>query len=257
MDCFLIKHCIWNENEEVHMRTISGFVEEAIQEYGYKVDLDFISIKEELDEFKKEVDTYTHEMRPIKHTINKIHNINNTEYFRILELDGKFNYPVDNLIEKKDIDSAKKDSFLSTVRHREDLEDRDAVYIKKGRTNHSLILSDDNAGSNQYELRIEVIDLEKNKVFTKKPHPNVEDNWDKRVDLYFSQTSSMKTQIEKYRNKDLEHLRTNLFVSPELANKVESHISAVQKEIGKIEVDIEEIQNSYKKLKDEEVVLDA
>ena len=66
----------------------------------------------------------------------------------------------------------------------------------------------------------------------------------------------MKEQIEQYRNKDLEHLRTNLFVKPELADIVESHITTTLKAIEKIELEIREIQNSYKKLKDEEVVLD-
>jgi hypothetical protein len=66
----------------------------------------------------------------------------------------------------------------------------------------------------------------------------------------------MKKQIEAYRSKDSEHLRTNLFADPSLANFVEAHITAAIKEIEKIEIGIREIQNNYKTLKEKEVVLD-
>jgi hypothetical protein len=44
-----------------------------------------------------------------------------------------------------------------------------------------------------------------------------------------------------------------LFVKPKLANIVESHIAATLKNIEKKKKKIREIQNGYKKLKDEEV----
>ncbi|GHS99395.1 hypothetical protein FACS189421_09770 [Bacteroidia bacterium] len=40
-----------------------------------------------------------------------------------------------------------------------------------------------------------------------------------------------------------------------LANIVETHLTNTQKEIEKYEVEIRKIQNDYKKLKDEEVVI--
>jgi len=51
----------------------------------------------------------------------------------------------------------------------------------------------------------------------------------------------------------LEHLRTNVFVDPALANIVESHLTKTQKEIEKYEVEIRKIQHDYKILKDEEI----
>jgi len=149
-----------------------------------------------------------------------------------------------------DISSA-KDPYISTKRYRKDFGDSDAIHIKKGKNKHSLFLSNDTYSG--YELQMEVIDVEKDKVFTKKPHPSVEKDWDGRVDDFLQHTSDMRNQIEQYRNKDLQHLRTNLFVEPKFANIVESHITATQKEIDKIELEIREIQNGYKKLKDEPI----
>jgi len=83
----------------------------------------------------------------------------------------------------------------------------------------------------------------------------VEENWDNRVQSFLSNANCMRDEIQQYQQKDLAHLRTNLFVAPELANVVESHIAATVKEIEKIELEVREIQNGYKNLKDEEVVV--
>jgi hypothetical protein len=90
---------------------------------------------------------------------------------------------------------------------------------------------------------------------TNKPHHKVEEAWDEQVSGFLEHIGDMKAQIEAYRNKDLEHLRSNLFVKPSLANTVESHITATLKDIEKIELEIRGIQNAYKKLKDEEIVI--
>jgi truncated hemoglobin YjbI len=94
------------------------------------------------------------------------------------------------------------------------------------------------------------------RIKTKKPHPKVEEAWDEQVSVFLQHTGDMKARIEQYHNKDLEHLRTNLFVEPEMANTVESHITSTLKDIEKIELVIRETQNVYKKLKDEEVVVE-
>jgi len=252
MDCFLIMHCIWDEEEQKD--TVWQFVRESIEEHGYTKEIDFASIREELIEFKKEINTYTHEVKQIKHTINKEYDHNGEKYLRILDLQGKFDYYIDDLIKLSDINSA-KNSYIETKRYRNDLGDKDTVYIKKGKNKHFLILSRDQYSSG-YELPIEVIDVEKEKVYTKDPHDSIKKDWNGRVDGFLQHTSDMRNQIEQYRNKNLEHLRTNLFVDPSLANIVESHITTTQKEIDKIELEIREIQNGYKKLKNEEVVLD-
>jgi hypothetical protein len=120
--------------------------------------------------------------------------------------------------------------------------------IRKGNSKFSLFIND-----KEYTLKT-AIKGDKRQT-TKKPHPAVEKIWDERVVGFLQHTGDMKAQIEQNRNKDLEHLRTNLFVKPELADIVESHITSTLKNIEKIEVDIRGIQNAYKKLKDEEVVV--
>ena len=76
-----------------------------------------------------------------------------------------------------------------------------------------------------------------------------------KISTFINLTNFLKEQLENYRTTDLKHLRVNLFVSPELANIVESHITETRKEIEKIEVEIRRIQNDYKKLENEEKIL--
>ena len=83
----------------------------------------------------------------------------------------------------------------------------------------------------------------------------MEEDWNNRVSKYLEVTQTQKDELETYRTKDLKHLRINVFVNPELANIVESHLTATNKEIDKFEVEIRKIQNDYKKLKDEEIVI--
>ncbi|MDR2591504.1 MAG: AAA family ATPase, partial [Chitinispirillales bacterium] len=54
MDCFLIRHCIWNEKEQRNQ--VWQFVNEAIEEQGCAVSLDLGEIKAGIDKLKKEIE---------------------------------------------------------------------------------------------------------------------------------------------------------------------------------------------------------
>jgi uncharacterized protein with von Willebrand factor type A (vWA) domain len=73
---------------------------------------------------------------------------------------------------------------------------------------------------------------------TRKPNKKLEKMWDDEVDIFLRHTNEWKEQIESYMNKNLEHLRANIFVKPAWANIVESHITAAVKKIEKLEADI-------------------
>jgi len=119
---------------------------------------------------------------------------------------------------------------------------------RKGKDNFHVTLNDID-----YKLKTK-INGEKHQI-TKKPNKPTEDFWDNKITKYLEITKVQKDELETYRTKDLKHLRTNLFVNPELANIVETHLTATNKEIEKFEVEIMKIQNDYKRLKDEEIVI--
>lgn len=125
--------------------------------------------------------------------------------------------------------------------------------VEKSKDVCKIFMKDNNHTAKEYPF--ECFEEQKNETFTKKPHKVVEESWDKKVKQYLEVTNHQKDELNSYRNKDLAHLRTNLFVNPVLANIVETHLTNTQKEIEKYEVEIRKIQNDYKKLKDEEVVV--
>jgi len=63
--------------------------------------------------------------------------------------------------------------------------------------------------------------------------------------------------LEEWLNNDFKQYCTNLFVEPAFANIIESHTIELQKEIEKLELKIRETQNAYKKLKNEEVIINV
>ena len=112
-------------------------------------------------------------------------------------------------------------------------------------------------GTSEFNIFIDdkEFDLVTSRKNIRKPNQKLVAIWDEQIGKLFWQTELWNTQIEKYRKKDLKHIRDNIFGSDSFVYAIESHITATIKEIEKFEVDIRAIQNGYKKLKDEEVIV--
>lgn len=241
MDCFLIKHCVWDETDQID--AVNQFVTDAIQKFGYSIEFDFESLKGELTEFKVEI---KEETRFEKDTSVEVLVNARSDYYEIIGIGDN-----NNLLRKIDFQNLtnKNTDFrlYYWYQYYNRVQQSDSFNIRKGNSKHTVFIND-----KEYNLKTRT-DSEKRKI-TKKPHKKVEESWDLRVNNYLEVTNDFRKQLEDYKNKDLMHLRTNLFVSPEYANIVEKHLTDTQKEIDKFEVEISKIQNDYKKLKDEETV---
>jgi MoxR-like ATPase len=232
MDCFLIKHCIWNEVEQIP--AVSQFVSDAIQKHGYSKNFNFKELKDELDEFKTEIETET------KIIVEELVNAR-SEYYEIIDFDK--NYQV--LIHQSDYNNLTYENKSVNIYYYKNYREFSfKCNVRKSNSKYSIFIND-----NEYKLKTQKTQI------TRKPNKITEKYWDDRIAKYLEVTNNMKEELETYRTKDLQHLRTNLFVNPELANIVESHLTSTRKEIEKFEVEIRKIQNDYKKLKDEEIVI--
>lgn len=242
MDCFLIKDCLWNETEQI--QAVSQFVRDAIQKHGYSLNFNFKGLKDELDEFKTEIKEETKFEKDTR--VESLVNARN-DYFEIVGFNNE-----NNLIRQIDFNSLTNSNESVRLNYyyeyyRQVHQNR-TFNIRKGNSKFSIFINDQ-----EYKLKT-TTNGEKRQI-TKKPHKKVEEDWDGRVYKYLEVTNNQKEELETFRTKDLQHLRTNLFVNPELANIVESHLTSTKKEIEKFEVEIRKIQNDYKKLKDEEIVI--
>jgi MoxR-like ATPase len=244
MDCFLILHCLWSE--EAEMKMVDHFVQDAIEKHGYTVSLDFADMQQELHEFKTEIDEETKFVKDTRvEVLDEVHD----GYYEITGIGDDR-----NLIRKSDFDSLTNNKVSKQLYYWQDYYKTtysysSSFYLRKGDSEFSIFVND-----TEYQLKTKIEGDKRQK--TKKPHPSVEKDWDERVNKYLQQMKEWIEKIESYLNTDLEHLRNNLFVKPVWANIVESHITATITEIEKLVLNIREIQNGYKKLKNEEVVLD-
>jgi len=240
MDCFLIKDCIWNETDQI--QAVSQFVRDAIQKFGYSLKFNFKTLKDELDEFKTEIKEETKFEKDKR--IETI--IENNGYCELENSPSQY----DKFIEISafnQLTNEKRNLYLYYTQYNSFYQ-HNIFQARKGKDKFHVTLNDID-----YKLKTK-INGEKQQI-TKKPNKPTEDFWDNKITKYLEITKVQKDELETYRTKDLKHLRTNLFVNPELANIVETHLTATNKEIEKFEVEIRKIQNDYKKLKDEEIVI--
>jgi len=242
MDCFLIKDCLWNE--EAQIAIVRQIINGAIEQHGYKLQIDFNNLKDDLDEFKEEIKEETKFVKDTR--VEKLMSPID-EYYELINppsRNGKY-------IKKGDYEqlTAEKLSIYLGYDHYNSIRDHTIWQVKKGKDEFHISVND-------IECKLKTIITGDERHITKKPHIAVEESWDKKVKQYLGITAQQRDELEQYRSKDLEYLRTNIFVNPVLANIVESHLTKTQEEIGKYEVEIRRIQKGYKELKNEEIIIE-
>lgn len=236
MDCFLIKDCLWNETEQI--QTVSQFVKDAIQKHGYSLTLNLTDIREELSEFWHEVQDETSHMKPIQ--IPKKH----YQQFYLL---ADFQSP---LFKITDYDSLGEEYKNVTFYNNSSDDYSRRNYAR----NFSVKLSNKpNHIVHDGQLKKLVVeDFEK--LATKRPHPAVKKEWDKRVKVVLTTTSNLKSQIEHFKSNDLKHIRVNLFVNQMFADIVEDNLFQIGKEIEKLELEVNRIQHYYENVENDVLI---
>jgi MoxR-like ATPase len=242
MDCFLMQHCLWNETEQIN--AVHQFVKDAIQKHGYKLDLNFKDIKEQIEEFKVEteeelqfiIDTREEKVAVFHSNYYEVEGVSERDKFIFI---GDFNA----------LTTTEQTFYLyGDVLNNNELRLINFFNMKIGGTPFSV-----NLDGKDYKLKT-VIQGDKRQI-TKKPHKVTEKHWDNAVNDLFVDTNTLKMQLDNYRNNDLKHLRANLFVDAQLANIVESHVNITRLEIEKLDIELKQIQHNYKTLEDAEIIL--
>jgi len=239
MDCFLIRHCIWNE--EFQQDSVYQFVRDAIEKYGYTFEIDFKGIKKDIREFQEEIKEETKFVKDTRKTIL----VDNDGFYELINPPSSDDCYIRKEIFKQ-LTNEKQDTYLYHHRYSYYRENR-RYQIRKGKDGFHISIN-----GIDYQLKTRIQGNER--ILTRKPSPKLAEIWDNDVKEFLQRTDDMRKQIEEYRSINSKPLRENLFVNPELGNIVESHITEIIKKIDMIEVDIKKIQNDYKNLKDEEIV---
>lgn len=273
MDCFLMSHCLWNGREEIE--TVTQFIQEAIQRYGYIADLDSTGFREELAEFQREI---TQETRTIQDTRETVLKGFNQDYYRI-SFDEQHSY----YIKQHDVQSLSPEDQPMNLYTLHKLSagylgKNPSAVLKQGSADFSMVVegvareletlykyshrAKIRKGHDPFsitvdgrECNLETTGAGDKRRITRKPADNRIAAWDKRTSGFLDYINRWKTQIEGYQKQDIRYLRSHLFVKPELASLVETHLNTAHREIDKLEVEIREIQHHYRHIQDAEVVL--
>ena len=68
MDCFIITHCIWDNDDQIE--EVKNIVEDVIRKNGYGIELDIEPVKGEIDALKKEIEKET--VEEVKEEYNEL-----------------------------------------------------------------------------------------------------------------------------------------------------------------------------------------
>ncbi|MDR2797642.1 MAG: AAA family ATPase [Treponema sp.] len=271
MDCFLIKHCLWDVPEE--REAAARLVHEAIERQGYAASLDFTGIREELRALQAEI---TQETRRIQDTRTEVLRLIAGGYYRITDTPERY-------IKKQDFEGLTPEAQTLPLYSRQRLASgylnrNRSAQLQKGsgafsmqvdgieQDMETLMIRQGNAQVNQgsgpfqvtidgRECTLDTMPTGDKRRISRKPAAAQERAWDTRIQGFLDYTAGLKSRLAQYRKREYKQLRVNLFVPPALASLVESHIALVHKELDKIEVETREIQHAYKTLTDEEVLL--
>ena len=253
MDCFLIQYCIWDEPSQISQTR--QFVIDAISQNGYKLDLSLEDVKETIKEVRLEVfqETRTKAIAPVE----ELDFIQMEGGFKACKIKGFSFREQDGYVREEDYNSLGTEQAKKIILYNSNSRalsnsyggfiDFSCVRGGKGKKRESLHVKGDS-----YELQTKTI--ERKQTVIKRPHRAIVANWDKVCAEIQGKLKQAQEQIDNYRLRDLHHVRTNLFVSPDFAPYVETCLDQLKKEIGRLEVEVKRLQYSYLNIKPGTVV---
>jgi MoxR-like ATPase len=242
MDCFLIKHCIWNEESQI--QTVSGFVNDAIRDYGPNLDMNLHTEREEFNKLKAEIEKNTSKKvgdKPKIYTDN-----NKTNYYRLKQ-------PFENkyfLIESNIVDKITENSTRTTI-FIDDFTENTSCYIKESSDEKNSILLSTREVYPEWD-EWQTYELETEQVFElyKKPPSRGDfELWNKETKKLLDVLDEKKTEAEQYWGKFSGNFYDNIFVEKKNADdQIKSKIDTVILDIKEFRKEIEDICKKYQSI---------
>lgn len=230
MDCFLIKDCIWNDENEID--TVKEIVAESIRNFGYTLTIDIDSVKNKIAELETDVKTQSTQIKEYNVTEKIVYQ---TDYYKFVGLNT---YPQYCLIEKSDFTKI-SESQQSFYLYTENLNNHRNMTIYKVGNVYKI------ADSGWSDCTVEMQVVPKRKKESKRPSEKLIKVWDGEVKEMIKDIQSQIEVIEKHREEKLNHLQTNTFVAKELSTIVEENLHDAVHQLQDLQLDVEKIKSHY------------
>lgn len=230
MDCFLIKDCIWNDENEIE--TVEEIVAESIRNFGYTLTIDIESVKNKISELDTDVKTQSTQVKEYNVAEKKVYQ---NDYYKFTGLNT---YPQYCLIKKTDfvkISDSQQSFYLFT----ENLSNNRNTNMYKVGEVYKV------ADSSWSDCKVETQVVPKKKKESKRPSEKLIKVWDTEVEELIKEIQSQVTIIGKHREEKLGHLQTNIFVAKELSTIVEENLHNAIHQLQDLKLETEKIKSYY------------
>jgi len=230
MDCFLIKDCIWNNENEIE--TVEEIVAESIRNFGYTLTIDIESVQNKIKELQADVKTQSEFVKEYTVKEKKVYK---TDYYKFIGLET---YPNYCLISKTD--------FAKITTEQQAFYLYDATLANHRNTN---VYKEGNVyqvrDSGLSECEIEKEDVSRKKKESKRPSEKLIGVWDGEVADLIKEILSQVGVIEKHRAGKLDHLQTNAFVDKGHSTIVEENLHNTVHQLQDLKLEAEKIKSHY------------
>jgi MoxR-like ATPase len=228
MDCFLIVHCIWDKPDQIEI--VKEIVAKAIKQHGYSLSLNINTVRNEILDFKNEIENDTIESKIEVPRTELL--IINKDYYEIQNYSSEFRF-------------IKKDDFerLSTTNLKCNLYNHNANDFTTNllRKENQNTVGIHNQGL--FQLKTQIIKEIKHNY--RKPNFRLLKEWDGIVDSIKASIESEIKKAENYERNNLINLQNNLFVDKQLSVNVKGNIIKAITELKQLKVELEKIKYFY------------
>jgi MoxR-like ATPase len=236
MDCFLIKHCIWNKNEQIN--AVSLFVEDAIREYGPNLDMNLYTERNEFTKLKAEIEKETSKETGIRRQ-QFFDNKKTGYYFLTTYFNNEY-----FLIESDIVDKATDNQIVTKIYSKGFAKSFDC-YISKASDKNSVNLRDNYGGWQTYQFQTEPI----MEPYKESPSRGDFEIWNNDTKKLLDVLDKKKTETLHFWDTCSESFYGNTFVDRWYAdNCIKSKIDALIKETDKFMIEINEVCNIYQRI---------
>ncbi len=234
MDCFLMKHCLWNHPD--HCQVIIDIISAAIEKHGFSIAVNLQALKREIQEFTEDVDQ---EIR-VKNIVSSAELMPfYDEYFKLKKQEDKFSGV---FISIKQYRTLKMDEPEVTNFYDEEKNLVNRIKVAKGRKEHSIdVYRDSNITIYHLETRI----TDQVEYIDKKPHPVLQKFWDEK---HAKLSEYINTQLDKLKDSfpaAFNTMHKHLFVSEEYIPLVQKNYREVEEQLKQLQLQLEKLQFRY------------
>ncbi|MCG9874331.1 MAG: AAA family ATPase [Leptospiraceae bacterium] len=230
MDCFLIQHCLWSEENELEIT--KDIVANSIREFGYIYDVNINDVEREINTFKLEVEKETNIKIPKEKVVNKVYH---KKYYKLVGMQSAPQYCLISIDEYKKLTQSQVTLKIYDINGQ--AFSNMTVYKK----DNSIMVADHSWSTCHLETATETI-YENQK---RKPSNKLVKVFDEDAQKLNKLIKEQIESIESYLSKKSESLESNIFINQEYSKIIYEKLNRKIADFKNLILEVEKIKAEY------------